>query len=99
MYPASSVQVVRLILTQFQASIDSLKESGVEIKPQIEESLENLQLLMKHLQQRSRDGTLRSDNDPYALLHNMGADPGKTAFLFMSIQHDVPLSSFSNVKY
>lgn len=80
MYPASSIQVVRLIVTQFQASINSLKESGVEINPQIEESMENLQLLMRHLQERSKEGTLRSDKDPYALLHNMGAYPGKIHF-------------------
>lgn len=92
MYPASSIQVVRLIVTQFQASVKSLKESGVKINPQMEESMENLQLLLRHLQERFKEGTLRSDKDSYALLHNMGADPGKNPFLFVSIQHDAPLS-------
>lgn len=80
MYPASSVQVVRLTLTQLQASVVSLKASGVEIKPQVDEGVENLQVLMRHLQQRSREGTLRSDRDHYALLHNTGVDPGNNSF-------------------
>lgn len=82
MYPASSFQVARLILTQLEASKNSLKASGVHIKLQVEESVENLQDLMSHLQERSREGTLRSDRDNYALLHNTGSEPGNTSFLF-----------------
>lgn len=76
MYPASSVQAVRLLQTQLQASINSLKTSGVEIKPQIEESMEHLVILLRHLQERTREGTLRSDRDTYALLPTRGAIPG-----------------------
>lgn len=82
MYPASSLQVVRLILTQLQAATNSLKASGVQINLQVEESVENIQVLMTHLQERSREGTLRSDRDKYALLHISGAEPGKNSFLF-----------------
>lgn len=82
MYPASSLQGVRLLLTQLQAATNSLKASGVQIKLQVEESVENIQVLMTHLQERSREGTLRSDRDKYALLHMSGAEPGKNSFLF-----------------
>lgn len=82
MYPASSLQVVRLLLTQLQAATNSLKASGVQIELQVEESVENIQVLMTHLQERSREGTLRSDRDKYVLLHNSGAEPGENSFLF-----------------
>lgn len=82
MYPASSFQVGKLILTQLQASTNCLKESGVQISHQVEESVENVQVLMRHLQERSREGTLRSDRDTYALLHNIGSEPGNNCSLF-----------------
>ncbi|XP_051269576.1 NFX1-type zinc finger-containing protein 1 [Dicentrarchus labrax] len=76
-FPASSVQVVRLLLTQLQASINSLKTSGVEIQPQVEESVEGLHVLIRHLQEKSREGTLRSDKDTYALLTPGVDNPGE----------------------
>ncbi|XP_030275595.1 NFX1-type zinc finger-containing protein 1 isoform X4 [Sparus aurata] len=74
MYPASSVQVGSLLLTQLQSAISTLKASGVVIRRQTEESMETLQALIEHLQERSREGTLRSDKDTYALL---GDNPGE----------------------
>ncbi|KAM9361314.1 NFX1-type zinc finger-containing protein 1 [Symphorus nematophorus] len=68
MFPASSVLAGSLLLTQLQASINSLKTAGVEIQPQMEERIEGLKGLIRHLQERSREGTLRSDKDNYALL-------------------------------
>lgn len=82
MYPASSFQVGKLILTQLQASTNSLKASGVQIQLQVEESVENIEVLMKHLQERSREGTLRSDKDNYALLRNRDSGPGNGSFWF-----------------
>uniref|UniRef100_A0A3Q3JND9 RZ-type domain-containing protein n=1 Tax=Monopterus albus TaxID=43700 RepID=A0A3Q3JND9_MONAL len=76
-FPASSVQAVSLLLTLLQASINNLRTSGVEIQPQMEETVENLQGLIQHLQERSRDGTLRSDRDTYALLPNEDNNPGE----------------------
>lgn len=67
------------MLTQLQASISSLKASGVQIKLQVEESVDNLQVLIRHLQERSMEGTLRSDRDKYALLRN--TEPGTISFL------------------
>ncbi|KAK2861853.1 hypothetical protein Q5P01_001386 [Channa striata] len=72
-FPASSVKTVSLLLTLVQASINSLRAAGVDIEPQLEETLENLQGLVLHLEERSREGTLRSDKDSYALLP-AGAD-------------------------
>ncbi|TKS70677.1 Zinc finger-containing protein 1 [Collichthys lucidus] len=76
-FPGSTVQAGRLLLTQLQASINSLKTSGVEINPQMEESLENLQGLIRHLQERSREGTLHSNRDTYALLPTGGDNPAE----------------------
>uniref|UniRef100_A0AAX7SIY5 RZ-type domain-containing protein n=1 Tax=Astatotilapia calliptera TaxID=8154 RepID=A0AAX7SIY5_ASTCA len=67
-FPASSVHTVSLLLTLLQASINSLRASGVDFQPQIEESVEQLQDLITHLQNRAREGTLRSDRDTYAFL-------------------------------
>ncbi|XP_070815806.1 NFX1-type zinc finger-containing protein 1 [Chaetodon trifascialis] len=75
MFPASSVQACSLLLTQLQASINSLKTSGVQIEFQMEESVENLEGLIRHLKERSREGTLRSDRDTYALLRAGGDNP------------------------
>ncbi|KAK2915291.1 NFX1-type zinc finger-containing protein 1 [Channa argus] len=72
-FPASSIKSVSLLLPLVQASINSLRTSGVDIEPQVEETLENLHVLVLHLEERSREGTLRSDKDNYALLPT-GAD-------------------------
>ncbi|KAG7494034.1 NFX1-type zinc finger-containing protein 1 [Solea senegalensis] len=69
-FPASSVQAVSLLLTLLQASMNNLSASGVDIQPQIEETVKDLQSLVLHLQEKSRDGTLRSDRDTYSLLSN-----------------------------
>uniref|UniRef100_A0A667YEL4 Zinc finger NFX1-type containing 1 n=1 Tax=Myripristis murdjan TaxID=586833 RepID=A0A667YEL4_9TELE len=71
-FPASSVQAVSMLVTLLQASINILRALGVGIEPQTEEKVENLQGLINHLQERSREGTLRSDKDKYALLPTDG---------------------------
>ena len=63
---------MHLLLTLLQASINSLRASGVDIQPQVEERVESVQGLIKHLQERAREGTLRSDRDTYALLPTGG---------------------------
>ncbi|XP_014191465.1 NFX1-type zinc finger-containing protein 1 [Haplochromis burtoni] len=74
-FPASSVHTVSLLLTLLQASVNSLRASGVDFQPQIEESVEQLQDLITHLQNRAREGTLRSDRDTYAFLPSGGGNP------------------------
>ncbi|XP_044203715.1 NFX1-type zinc finger-containing protein 1 [Thunnus albacares] len=75
-FPASSVQAVSLLLTLVPNSINTLRASGVDIPAQVEENMESLQGLVNHLQERSRDGTLRSGRDTYALLNTGGDNPG-----------------------
>lgn len=59
-----------------QPSINSLRASGLDIPPQAEQSMETLQELVQHLEDRAKEGTLRSDKDAYALLHAADANSG-----------------------
>ncbi|XP_075997105.1 NFX1-type zinc finger-containing protein 1 [Genypterus blacodes] len=72
-YPSSSVPVVSVLLTLFQASINSLRALGVDIPAELVEKLEHLQRLINHFQERAREGTLRS-KDHYALLTGAGGN-------------------------
>ncbi|XP_071379095.1 NFX1-type zinc finger-containing protein 1 [Centroberyx affinis] len=75
-FPASSVQAVSMLVVLLQESTNGLRASGVDVQPQTEEKLETLRDLVKHLQDKSREGTLRSDRDTYALLPTGGDNPG-----------------------
>ncbi|XP_039653022.1 NFX1-type zinc finger-containing protein 1 isoform X2 [Perca fluviatilis] len=75
-FPASSIEAVSLLLTVLNASINSLRAKGVDIQPETEESVDSIQSLIKHLEERSSEGTLRSDKDTYALLPTGGDNPG-----------------------
>ncbi|KAM3621818.1 uncharacterized protein V6R79_016437 [Siganus canaliculatus] len=85
MFPASSINVGSVLQIQLQVAANSLKSSGVEIKPQVEESLDNLQGLLTHLKERSREGTLRSDKDTYALLPSGYYNPDEAQQDFRTI--------------
>lgn len=63
-----------MLLTLLKASIHTLRVLGVDIRPQMEERLENIDGLIKHLQVKSREGTLRSNKDTYSLLPTGGDD-------------------------
>lgn len=76
MFPASSVQTVRMIMTQLKSTIDNRIAIDLQIEPQIEESMQRLQDLTRDLQERHREGTLRSDRDTFAMLPASGTDPG-----------------------
>ncbi|KAM8916847.1 NFX1-type zinc finger-containing protein 1 isoform 1-T2 [Spinachia spinachia] len=67
-FPAVSAQAASMLLTLLKASIHTLRASGVHIRPQMEERVEKIQGLINHLQVKSREGTLRSNKDTYALL-------------------------------
>ncbi|KAJ0068273.1 hypothetical protein NL108_004666 [Boleophthalmus pectinirostris] len=71
-FPASSVQPVSLLLALLPVAICSLRTSGVDVPAQIEANMEHLEKLVRHLEIRSREGTLRSDKDTYALLPTDG---------------------------
>lgn len=80
-FPGGSVQGVGLLLTLLQAAVDSLRASGVDIQAEMEEKVERLKVLVKHLQERSREGTLSKNRDSYAFLHT--GDPGNVHYLFI----------------
>ncbi|OWK52296.1 NFX1-type zinc finger-containing protein 1 [Lonchura striata] len=60
-FPASAVQKVSILLTVLTASIDSLRTFGVEITEETEKNFNKVQMLMQHLQEKRREGTLRAD--------------------------------------
>ncbi|NXC23528.1 ZNFX1 protein, partial [Campylorhamphus procurvoides] len=61
-FPASSVQKISVLLTVLPASINALRASGVDITEETEKNLSKVEMLMKHLQEKRREGTLRADN-------------------------------------
>lgn len=76
-FPASSVKAVSVLLTVAQASINSLRAAGVDVQPQLEDTADNLQGLVRHLEEKSREGSLRQDRDTYAFLSTQADNPGK----------------------
>ncbi|NXB12477.1 ZNFX1 protein, partial [Cnemophilus loriae] len=61
-FPASSVQKISILLTVLTASINALRTFGVDITEETEQNLSKVQMLMQHLQEKRREGTLRADN-------------------------------------
>ncbi|NXK32780.1 ZNFX1 protein, partial [Piprites chloris] len=61
-FPASSVQKVSILLTVLPATINALRASGVDMREETEKNLNKVQMLMQHLQEKKREGTLRADN-------------------------------------
>ncbi|XP_071615637.1 NFX1-type zinc finger-containing protein 1 [Heliangelus exortis] len=61
-FPASSVQKISMLLTVLPTSINALRASGVEITEETEKNLNKVQMLVQHLQEKKREGTLRADN-------------------------------------
>ncbi|NXN81607.1 ZNFX1 protein, partial [Bombycilla garrulus] len=61
-FPASSVQKVSIPLTVLTASINDLRAFGVDIPEETEKNLNTVQMIMQHLQEKRREGTLRADN-------------------------------------
>lgn len=76
-YPTSSIHVVSMLLTLFQASMGSLRALGVDIPAEMDQKLERFQRLINHYQEKAREGTLRSDKDHYALLTSAVGNEGK----------------------
>ncbi|NWY07918.1 ZNFX1 protein, partial [Nothoprocta ornata] len=61
-FPASSVQNISILLTVLPASLNALRASGVDISEEIEKNINKVQMLVQHLQEKRREGTLRADN-------------------------------------
>lgn len=84
MFPYSSVQSVSMLVALLKPAVNQLRASGVDIPDSIDEGLERVQGLVDHLQEKSREGTLRSDKYSF-LAANEDAPPGEEDFRTMSI--------------
>uniref|UniRef100_A0A8C9NK28 Zinc finger NFX1-type containing 1 n=1 Tax=Serinus canaria TaxID=9135 RepID=A0A8C9NK28_SERCA len=80
-FPASSVQKVSLLLTVLTASIGALRAFGVNITEETEKNLDQVQMLMQHLQEKRREGTLRADKCTFVQPQDGQAE----SYRFMSI--------------
>ena len=83
-FPASSVRVVSTLVVLLKPTINTLRASGLDILEETEENLEKVQELVNHLQEKARDGTLRSDNYSF-LTPDEDAPPGEEDFRNMTI--------------
>lgn len=83
-FPASSIQAVSMIVALFRPVINSLRAVGVDVLEQTEESLERIQVLVEHLQERAREGTLKSDNYSF-ITPQEDAQPGEADFRTLPI--------------
>ncbi|XP_043088038.1 NFX1-type zinc finger-containing protein 1 [Puntigrus tetrazona] len=84
MFPQSSIQSVSMLVALLKPTINQLRASGVDILDNTEQDLERVQGLVDHLQEKSREGTLRSDNYSF-LAADEDAPPGEEDFRMMSI--------------
>ncbi|XP_030230322.1 NFX1-type zinc finger-containing protein 1 isoform X2 [Gadus morhua] len=76
-FPASSVQAVSVLVVLLRASLIGLRDSGVDIARPTEEKLEDIHALSQQLQERSREGSLRSDRDLLPLLSDQLDNQGE----------------------
>uniref|UniRef100_A0A8C0EA36 Zinc finger NFX1-type containing 1 n=1 Tax=Bubo bubo TaxID=30461 RepID=A0A8C0EA36_BUBBB len=81
-FPASSVQKISILLTVLPASINALRASGVDITEETEKNLNKVQMLVQHLQEKRREGTLKADN--YTLMQP-GPDGQEETYRTMTI--------------
>lgn len=83
-FPASSIKGVSMIVALFRPVIKSLRAVGVDVLEQTEENLDRIQGLVEHLQERAREGTLRSDNYSF-ITPQEDAPPGEADFRTLPI--------------
>ncbi|KAH0511027.1 NFX1-type zinc finger-containing protein 1 [Microtus ochrogaster] len=60
-FPASSVQETSMLISLLPASLNALRASGVDIEEETEKNLEKVQIIIEHLQEKRREGTLKVD--------------------------------------
>ncbi|KAM6248804.1 NFX1-type zinc finger-containing protein 1 isoform 1-T1 [Porphyrio hochstetteri] len=81
-FPASSVQGVSVVLTLLPTSINTLRASGVDITEETEKNLNKVQMLVQHLQEKKREGTLKADN---CILRQLQTDGQRESYRTMSV--------------
>ncbi len=84
MFPHSSIQSVSMLVALLKPTVNQLRASGVDVLDNTDGDLERVQGLVDHLQEKSREGTLRSDNYSF-LAADEDAPPGEEDFRTMSI--------------
>ncbi|XP_078092539.1 NFX1-type zinc finger-containing protein 1 isoform X1 [Mustelus asterias] len=72
-FPASSVQEMSMMILVLDPTMNTLRAAGVSIGEHIENSLEKVKNIIHHLQERKRDGTLRTDT--HMLIDNQESGP------------------------
>ncbi|GCB62108.1 hypothetical protein scyTo_0000002 [Scyliorhinus torazame] len=72
-FPASSVQEMSMMILVLDPTVNTLRAAGVSIGEQNENSLEKVKNITHHLQERKRDGTLRTDT--HILIDNQETGP------------------------
>lgn len=60
-FPASSVQEVSMVILVLEPTVNNLRAAGVSIGEEIENNMEKIKNIIQHLQQRKREGTLKTD--------------------------------------
>ncbi|NXI98154.1 ZNFX1 protein, partial [Psophia crepitans] len=81
-FPASSVQKISVLLTVLSASVNALRASGVDITEETEKNLSKVQMLVQHLQEKRREGTLKADN---CTLNQPWTDDQKQSYRTMTV--------------
>ncbi|NXA07938.1 ZNFX1 protein, partial [Sapayoa aenigma] len=88
-FPASSVQKISILLTVLPASINALRASGVHITEEIEKNLNRVQMLMQHLQEKKREGTLRTDKCTFMQPQAGGQEENYRTMTIYPTHHEV----------
>ncbi|KAI5619584.1 NFX1-type zinc finger-containing protein 1, partial [Silurus asotus] len=84
MFPSSSIRSISMLLALLKPVVNQLRASGVDIRNTIDEDLEKVQGMVDHLQEKARDGTLRSDNYTI-LIGNDNTPEEEEDFRYMTI--------------
>ncbi|XP_027002552.1 NFX1-type zinc finger-containing protein 1 [Tachysurus fulvidraco] len=84
MFPSSSICTISMLLALVKTVVNHLRASGIDILHTIDEGLDKIQSMVEHLQEKARDGTLRSDNYT-VLIGNDDTPEGEDDFRNMTI--------------
>ncbi|KAG7326586.1 hypothetical protein KOW79_009987 [Hemibagrus wyckioides] len=84
MFPSSSICTISILVALVKPVVNQLRASGVDIRHTIDEDLDKIQGMVEHLQEKARDGTLRSDNYT-VLIGNDDTPEGEDDFRNMTI--------------
>lgn len=84
MFPSSSIRSISMLVALLKPAVNQLRASGIDFRNTIDEDLEKVHGMVEHLQEKARDGTLRSDNYT-VLIGNDDTPEGEEDFRNMTI--------------